>query len=131
MLDLANKESQQTANPPLSWFFFVAQAGLLAVMCGAQVLDDSASRIITILGLILVVALGIRNVFYRPGYGVVWPDGPSAFPYMIAGFIVIGIPAILALGFETDWMWLVSAVAAAGVTLAMGSRYRRSVDRRG
>ncbi|MDO5644175.1 MAG: hypothetical protein Q4G21_00585 [Dermabacter sp.] len=130
LLDMANKESQRTANPPLPWSFFVAQAGLLAAVCIAQVLEGSISHAITILGLALVVVLGIRNVFYRSGYGVVWPDGQSVFPYLLACFTVVGLPAILAIGFGIDWPWLVSAVGAAGTTLVMGSRYRKAVGSR-
>lgn len=125
LLSMANRESQRTANPPLPWSFFVAQAGLLAAVCAAQVLEGSISHAITIFGLALIVVLGVRNVFYRAGYGVVWPDGQSIFPYLVAGFTTVGLPAILAIGFGIDWPWLVSAVGAAGTTLVMGSRYRK------
>ncbi|WP_277246013.1 hypothetical protein [Micrococcus terreus] len=131
ILDMANEESQRTANPQLPWRFFVAMAVLLAGVCAAQVLVGSASLVMTILGLLLIVALGARYVFYRPGYGVVWPDGPSVFPFLMAGFMVVGVPAVLAIGFNLDWLWLVSAVGAASATLIMGGRYRKAVGSRG
>lgn len=130
MLDIANEESQRTANPPLPWHFFVGMAMLLAAVCAAQMLEGSASLIVTILGPLLIVALGVRYVFYRPGYGVVWPHGPSVFPYLIAGFIAVGIPAVLAVGFALDWLWLVSAAGAASATLIMGGKYRKAVRSR-
>lgn len=130
MLDMARTEAQKTANPPLPWMFFIAMAILLAIICAAQVLGGSAALVVTILGMLLVAALGIRFVFYRPGYGVVWPDGLSVYPYLIAGFIVVGIPAVLAAGTGIRGLWLISAVGAAGATLIMGSRYRKAVSRR-
>lgn len=131
ILDMASEESQRTANPPLPWRFFVAMAVLLATVCAAQALEGSASLIITILGLLFIVVLGVRHVFYRSGYGVVWPDGPSVFPYLAASFIVIGVPAVLAVGFAMNWLWLVSAVGAASATLVMGGKYRKAVSSRG
>lgn len=130
MLDMTEGESQRTANPPLPWRYFVAMAALLAAVCAAQVLEGSASLVITILGLLLIVALGVRYVFYRSGYGAVWPDGPSVFPYLVAGFITVGVPAVLAVGFAMDWLWLVAAVGAASATLVMGGKYRKAIRSR-
>lgn len=87
------------------------------------------SRLVTILGLVAVVGIGMRAVFTRPGYGVVWPDGRAAFPYLVAMLILVGLPAALALGLEVPWLWLVAAALAAVTTLEMGRRYRKAFGR--
>lgn len=127
MLNLAAAAESETKNPPLSWAFFVTQALLLAGTCAAQMLPQEFSRILTIVGLAAVLGVGVRAVFYRPGYGVVWPDGAASFPYMVTMFVVVGVPAILALSFDLNWLWLVAAAGAALVTLGMGRQYRRAV----
>lgn len=129
MLAAAREAEEGTKNPPLRWSFFIAQAALLAAICAAQLLPIGPARAITILGLIAVVAIGVRSVFARPGYGLVWPDGPGAFPYMVAMFVVVGVPALLAVALELPWLWLVAALCAAVATLEMGRRYRKAVGR--
>lgn len=127
MLNLADTAESETKNPPLSWAFFVTQAVLAAGICVAQMLPPEFSRVLTIVGLAAIVGVGVRTVFYRPGYGVVWPDGSASFPYMAALFVLVGVPAVLALGFELSWLWLVAATGAALATLWMGRQYRRWV----
>ncbi|WP_320064454.1 hypothetical protein [Micromonospora sp. RTGN7] len=129
MLDAAEAAEHATINPPLTWTYFVIQAVLLAVVCAAQMLPAAAARGVALVGIVAVVAVGIRWVFYRSGYGVVLPDGTGAYPYLIAMIITVGIPAGLALGFEQPWIWLVAAVCAAATTLDMGRRYRKMTNR--
>lgn len=129
MLEAARRAETETQNPPLSWTFFVTQAVLLAVICSAQMLPLSLSRGATILGLVTVVAVGMRAVFTRPGYGVVWLDGRATFPYMIAMFTLVGVPAVLAIALEVSWLWLVAGVLAGVTTLEMGRRYRKVFGR--
>lgn len=52
--------------------------------------------------------MGVRFVFYRPGYGFLALDGPGAFPFMLVLLVVAGVPAILAIGLEIRWLWLVA-----------------------
>lgn len=127
MLDAAEDAEGGTRNPPLPWAFFIAQAMLLAVICSAQMLPVSLSRVVTIVGLVAVVGIGMRWVFTRPGYGVVWPDGRATFPYMVAMFVLVGLPAVLAVGLGMSWLWLVAGAFAAATTLEMGRRYRKVV----
>ncbi|KAA9132950.1 hypothetical protein [Microbacterium caowuchunii] len=129
MLEAARRAEAETRNPPLPWGFFITQAVLLAAICSAQLLPLGASRVVTILGLVAVVGVGMRMVFTRPGYGVVWPDGRAAFPYMIAMMILVGVPAALAVGLEVSWLWLVAAALAGVTTLEMGRRYRKAFRR--
>lgn len=126
MLEAAHDAETETRNPPLTWGFFATQAALLAAVCSAQMLPLGLSSAATILGLVAVAAVGMRAVFTRPGYGVVWPDGKSTFPYMIALFLLVGVPAMLAVGFGVSWIWLVAGVFAAVATLEMGRRYRKA-----
>ena len=128
MLDAARQAEQQTHNPPLRWSFFITQALLLAVICSAQILPGTPSRLVTILGLVAVVAIGMRAVFARPGYGFSWPDGISLFPYMVAMFALVGIPAVLAIALEMSWLWLIAAALAAATTIEMGRRYRKALS---
>lgn len=127
MLEAAQQAESETRNPPLSWWFFTTQASLLAVICSAQMLPARPSQVITILGLLAVLAVGMRFVFTRPGYGVVWPDGLAVFPYMAAMFLLVGTPAVLAVGLELSWLWLIAGVLAGMTTLEMGRRYRKAV----
>ena len=129
MLAAAEGAEDGTRNPALPWTFFIAQAVLVAGVCAAQMLPASPSRAVTIVGLIAIVGVGMRKVFARPGYGVVWPDGRGVFPYMVALFVVVGIPAVLALGFDLPWLWLVAGFLAGATTLELGCRYRRVVGR--
>jgi hypothetical protein len=129
MLEEARRAEAETRNPPLPWWFFITQAVLLAVICSAQMLPLGPSRVVTILGLVAVVGVGMRMVFTRPGYGVVWPDGKATFPYMIAMMILVGVPAVLAVGLEVSWLWLVAGVLAGVTTLEMGRRYRKATGR--
>jgi hypothetical protein len=129
MLEEARRAEAETQNPPLPWWFFITQAVLLAVICSAQMLPLGPSRVVTILGLVAVVGVGMRMVFTRPGYGVVWPDGKATFPYMIAMMILVGVPAVLAVGLEVSWLWLVAGVLAGVTTLEMGRRYRKATGR--
>lgn len=129
MLAAAGEAEDGTRNPALPWGFFVAQAVLVAVICAAQMLPSGPSRLVTIIGLIAVVGIGMRRVFARPGYGVVWPDGRGLFPYMVALFILVGVPAVFAMGFGLPWLWLVAGLFAGVTTLEMGRRYRGVVGR--
>lgn len=129
MLDGARRAEAETRNPPLPWGFFLTQAVLLAVICSAQMLPLGPSRVVTILGVVAVVGVGMRSVFTRPGYGVVWPDGRAALPYMIAMMILVGVPAVLAVSLEVSWLWLVAGVLAGVTTLEMGRRYRKAYAR--
>lgn len=129
MLEAARQAETETRNPPLPWGFFITQAVLLAVICSAQMLPLGPSRVVTILGLVGVVGVGMRTVFTRPGYGVVWPDGRAAFPYMITMMILAGVPAVLAVGLEVSWLWLVAGALAGVTTLEMGRRYRKAFGR--
>ena len=129
MLDAANQEERATRNPPLSWWFFVVQAIALAVVCVAQVFPVPWSTGIAALGIVTVFAMGVRFVFYRPGYGFVAPDGEGAFPYMLVLLVGVGVPAILATGLEVRWLWLVAGALAALATLEMGRRYRKPMGR--
>lgn len=76
-----------------------------------------------------VVAVGMRAVFTRPGYGIVWPDGPAAFPYMATMFVLVGVPAVLAVGLEAPWLWPIAGMLAGVMTLEMGRRYRKMFAR--
>lgn len=129
MLETARQAETETRNPPLPWVFFITQAVLLAVICSAQMLPLGPSRVVTILGLVAVVSVGMRAVFTRPGYGVVWPDGRAAFPYMIAMLILAGVPAVLAVGLEMSWLWPLAGALAGVTTLEMGRRYRKAFGR--
>jgi hypothetical protein len=129
LLDAAEEAEERTRNPPLPRAFFIAQAALLAAICCAQMLPVGPSRVVTIVGLIAVVGLGMRWVFTRPGYGAVWPDGRGAFPYMVAMLVLVGVPAVLAVGLAASWLWLVAGALAAATTLEMGRRYRRALSR--
>lgn len=129
MLASAEHAEERTRNPTLPWAFFIAQAVLLAGICAAQILPASPSKVVTIFGLIVVVVIGMRNVFARPGYGVVWPDGNGIFPYMVAMFALVGIPAVFAVGSGFSWLWLIAGFFAGATTLEMGRRYRRIVGR--
>lgn len=129
LLHAASEAEEATRNPPLPWTFFIAQAALLAAICSAQMLPASASGVITIVGLVAVIGIGMRWVFTRPGYGVVWPDGQGAFPYMMAMVVLVGVPAVFAVGFAVTWLWPVAGVLAAATTLEMGRRYRKTVGR--
>lgn len=126
MLDAAQSAEEHTRNPPLPWAFFLLQAALLAVICSAQMLPSNPSRVVTIVGLVTVAGIGMRWVFMRPRYGIIWPDGQAGFPYLIAMFVLVGVPAVLAVGFELPWLWLVAGVFAAATTLEMGRRYRKA-----
>lgn len=128
LLGAAEAEAQATRNPPLPWIFFVIQAALLAGICAAQMLPPPAAKGVAIVGMLAVVGVGIRWVFYRPGYGVVLPDSTDAVPYLISMVIVVGIPAGLALGLDQPWIWLIAGVCAAATTLEMGRRYRKAVN---
>lgn len=129
MLEAARQAESQTRNPPLPWMFFVVQAVLFALVCCAQMFPLGPSRVVTVLGLVAVVGVGMRAVFTRPGYGVVWPDGRATFPYLVAMSILVGVPAVLAIGLEFSWLWLVGAALAAVATLEMGRRYRKVFGR--
>jgi hypothetical protein len=129
MLEEARRAEAETRNPPLPWWFFVTQAALLTAICSAQMLPLGPSRVVTILGLVAVVGVGMRMVFTRPGYGVVWPDGRAVFPYMIAMMILVGVPAVLAVSLEVSWLWLVAGALAGVTTLEMGRRYRKVYGR--
>lgn len=129
LLSAAEEAEEQTRNPPLPWGFFIVQAALMAVICNAQMLPVSPSRVVTIIGFVALVGVGMRWVFMRPGYGVVWPDGPGAFPYMVAMLLLVGTPAVLALSLEMPWLWLVAGACAAATTLEMGRRYRKASGR--
>lgn len=129
MLDAARQAEAETHNPPLPWTFFIAQAALLTVICAAQTLPPNPSRVVTILGFVAVVGIGMRAVFTRPGYGVVWPDGRAAFPYLIAMLVLVGVPAVLAVGLEASWLWFVAGALAGVTTLEMGRRYRKAFGR--
>lgn len=131
MLQAADRAEQATRNPPLSWGFFVVQAVALAAVFGGQVFAAPLSTVIAGLGIVTVLVMGVRHVFHRPGYGFVAPDGPGAFPYLIALLVGVGVPAVLAIGFDVRWPWLVAGVLAAGVTLEMGRRYRKATTTRG
>lgn len=129
MLDVANQEEETTRNPPLSWWFFIAQAVALAAVFGAQVFPVPWSVGIVALGFVSILVVGVRFVFFRPGYGFVAPDGPGAFPYAIALMVGVGVPAVFAIGLEVWWLWLVAGGLAAVVTLELGRRYRRTSGR--
>lgn len=128
LLNLAEGEEHATKNPPLSWWFFIAQAVALAVILIAQVFPAPFSGGVAVLGVLVALTLGIRSVFYRRGYGVVGLDGTAAFPYLLLILLVAGIPAALAIGFELWWLWLVAGVLAGLVTLEMGRRYRKALS---
>lgn len=129
MLEDARRAEEETRNPPLPWWFFITQAVLLAAISSAQMLALGPSRVVTILGLVAVVGVGMRMVFTRPGYGVVWPDGQAVFPYMIAMMILVGVPAVLAVSLEISWLWIIAGVLAGVATLEMGRRYRKAFGR--
>lgn len=126
MLEAVRAAEDQTRNPPLPWAFFVLQAALLAAVCGAQTLPAGPARVVTIVGLVAIAGVGMRWVFARPGYGVVWPDGRAGFPYLVAMLVLAGVPAVLAVGFEMPRLWLVAGACAAATTLEMGRRYRKA-----
>ncbi|AJT41121.1 hypothetical protein [Psychromicrobium lacuslunae] len=126
LLNLAKGEESATKNPQLSWWFFIVQAVALAMIFIAQVFPAPFSSGVAILGILVALILGIRNVFYRRGYGVVGLDGDAAFPYLLIMLVLAGIPAVLAIGFEEWWLWLVAGVLAGLVTLEMGRRYRKA-----
>lgn len=129
MLDAANQEQQETRNPPLSRWFFMVQAVALAAVFAAQALPAPWSMGIAALGIVAILAVGVRFVFYRSGYGFVAPDGPGAFPFMLVLLVCAGVPAILAIGLEVRWLWLVAGALAAVATLEMGRRYRKATSR--
>jgi len=129
MLESAREAEDETRNPPLPWVFFVTQAVLLTAISSAQMLPVGVSRVITILGLVAVVGVGMRAVFARPGYGFVWPDARATFPYMMAMMILVGVPAVIAVSLEVSWLWLVAGALAGLTTLDMGRRYRRASRR--
>jgi NAD/NADP transhydrogenase beta subunit len=129
ILESARQAETETRNPPLPRLFFITQAALLALIATAQMLPESPSRVITILGLVAVAGVGMRAVFARPGYGFIWPDGRATFPYMIAMLILVGVPAVAAVGLEVSWLWLVAGALAGLTTLEMGRRYRRAFRR--
>ncbi|WP_157374591.1 hypothetical protein [Haematomicrobium sanguinis] len=129
MLEVARRAESETRNPQLPWTFFVTQAVLLAAVCVAQLLPGTAAILVTILGLISLMAVGAWSVFARKGYGFVWPDGYAAFPFILAMLILVGIPAIVAIGLHVQWLWLVAGAFALMATLEMGRRYRRSLNR--
>jgi len=129
MLSAAEEAESRTRNPPLRWGFFIAQATLLALVCGAQMLPAGPSRAVTVVGLLAIVGIGMRWVFVRPGYGMVAPDMWGASGYLAVMLVGVGVPALLALEFGLSWMWLVAGAVAAGATLEMGRRYRRAVGR--
>lgn len=129
MLDAANQEEQATRNPPLSWWFFIVQAVALAAVFVAQVFPVPWSEGIATVGIVTILVVGVRFVFFRPGYGFVAPDGPGAFPYLIALLVGVGVPAVLAIGLEVWWLWLVAGGLAAVATLELGRRYRRTSGR--
>lgn len=60
---------------------------------------------------------------------MVWSDGRAAFPYLVAMLVLVGLPAVLAVGFDVSWLWLVAAVLAAVTTMEMGRRYRKVFGR--
>ncbi|MFT4395510.1 hypothetical protein ACLTEW_11310 [Gordonia lacunae] len=124
LLDEAQGAEAATRNPPLPRRFFVAQAALLTAVCWAQPLPEGPSQAITVVGLIAVVAVGVRWVYARPGYGVVAPDVGASLPYVAAMGAFVGVPAVLAIGLEIPWLWFVAGVAAGATTLDMGRRYR-------
>ena len=129
MLQVAEEAEDATRNPPLSWVFFIIQAVLVAVICCAQVLPGRASVVVSIVGFVVLVGVGMRWVFLRPGYGIVGLDGAGAFPFMMAAFVTVGIPAVFAIGFDLSWLWLVAGALAGAIVLEMGRRYRRAVGR--
>lgn len=130
MLDAANQEEQATRNPPLSWCFFIVQALALAAVFVAQVFSVPWWTGIATLGIVTVLAVGVRFVFYRPGYGFVAPDdGAGAFPYLLVLFVGVGVPAVLAIGLEVRWLWLIAGALAALATLELGRRYRKVTGR--
>ncbi|GAA3942226.1 hypothetical protein GCM10022383_20100 [Microbacterium soli] len=129
MLDAANREEQETRNPPLPRWFFVVQALALAVALAGQALPLPWSAVVTALGIVTVVAVGVRQVFHRRGYGLVGLDGPGSFPYMISLLIGVGVLVILAISLELPWLWLIAGADAAVTTLEMGRRYRKATGR--
>ncbi|MDO5500535.1 MAG: hypothetical protein Q4F67_12740 [Propionibacteriaceae bacterium] len=129
MLDAADQEEQATRNPPLPWRFFIAQAVALAAIFAAQAFPVPWSTGIATLGIISILVVGVRFVYFRPGYGFVAPDGLGAFPYLLALFVGVGVPATLAIGLGVRWWWLAAGAMAAVVTLEMGRRYRKSTGR--
>jgi len=125
MVDAANREEEATKNPPLPGWFFVAQASAFAIALMAQVLAQPWSVVLTGVGIASVVTLGVRYVFYRPGYGAVGLDAPGAFPFVLTVLIAVGVPVLLAISLEQRWWWLVAGALAGILTLEMGRRYRR------
>jgi hypothetical protein len=129
LLDTAVAEERATRNPDLPWAFFMIQATSLAVICAAQMLPPSTARGVTLIGIVVIVAVGVRFVFYRPRYGVVLPDGAGAFPYTVAMIVTVGVPAGFAIALDQPWLWLIAAVCAAARTLNMGHQYRKATHR--
>ncbi len=125
MLSESLQAEISTRNPPLPWSYFIAQAALLTAVCCAQAFPGGPSRVLTAAGLIAVVAIGVRYVYARPGYGLVMPDVRRSTPYVAAMCAFAGLPALLAIGLEIPWLWLVAGVIAGATTLEMGRRYRR------
>ena len=125
MLSESLQAEISTRNPPLPWSYFIAQAALLTAVCCAQAFPGGPSRVLTAVGLIAVVAIGVRYVYARPGYGLVMPDVRRSTPYVAAMCAFAGLPALLAIGLEIPWLWLVAGVIAGATTLEMGRRYRR------
>lgn len=129
MLHAAKEAEEQTRNPPLPWRFFIAQAVLVTVICWAQILPINPARVVTAVGFIAIAGVGMRWVFTRPGYGIVWPDGPAAFPFMMALLVSVGVPAVLAIGFGASLLWFIAGISGGATTLEMGRRYRRATAR--
>ncbi|KNC19826.1 hypothetical protein AC792_04055 [Arthrobacter sp. RIT-PI-e] len=127
MLEVAEGAETATRNPPLSRAFFITQATLITVICWAQMLPTSPSRVVTIIGFLALVGVGMRWVFLRPGYGMVGLDGQGAFPYMVSMIAAVGLPAALAVALDATWLWLPAGVLGGVVTFEMGHRYRREV----
>lgn len=130
LLASAELAEAQTKNPPLGWGFFITQATLLAVICFAQALPSNGARVVSLLSVITIVAVGSPFVFARSGYGFVWPDGYATFPYFLTLALVVGVPAIFALSFDISALWFVAGTLAAAVTLEMGRKYQKWVSRR-
>ncbi len=124
MMQWAVESETSTRNPPLPWVFFIAQATLLAGACWAQVIPGDVGRALTAVCLLGVVGVGVRWVYSRSGYGIVRPDARQSAPYVLTMCVLVGVPAVLAIGLEQPWLWFVAGALAAATTIDMGRRYR-------
>ncbi|MDO9380595.1 MAG: hypothetical protein Q7T56_17255 [Nocardioidaceae bacterium] len=122
-LDSARAAEDAVRYPPLSTWFFVVMAAVLAAMSLAQLLDEP--RLVMVPCLVVALVVGSRFWFHRDGVAWVSVSGSDMWPFLA---VVLGTAVacvVLAELTGQAWVWVVGAAVQAAIVLRTGHRYRR------